>query len=104
MVGYPKHLNTKEDYLFVKDNFPKSMWKEDFQKLLDTSKDWFFEKELASKEEGLEDETHKIEINEERDNDIVTKTTYYQFVYKVHPNSKLLSLGFTEEEVLSYIK
>lgn len=27
MVGFPKHLNTKEDYMYIKENFPTEQWK-----------------------------------------------------------------------------
>ena len=102
MVGYPKHLNTKEDYLYVKNNFPKSIWLDDFKKLLAMHREWFFVKELATKEEGTEDSTHKVVDTTEQDGD-VTITKYAQFEYKVNPNSKLLSIGFTEEEVKAII-
>lgn len=102
MVGYPKHLNTKEDYLYVKNNFPKSIWLDDFKKLLAMHREWFFVKELSTKEEGTEDSTHKVVDTTEQDGD-VTITKYAQFEYKVNPNSKLLSIGFTEEEVKAII-
>ena len=31
MRGYPKHLNTRADYEYVRTHFPKEMWKEDFE-------------------------------------------------------------------------
>ena len=49
MVGYPKSLKTKEDYEYVRNNFPKEMWKKDFQALLDSSYDWFFVEKLLKK-------------------------------------------------------
>ena len=52
MKGYPKNLNTKFDYLYVKENFKKDLWEKDFQNLLDTRMDWFFVKNLDSQEEG----------------------------------------------------
>ena len=39
MRGYPKNLNTKKDYEYVRANFPAEEWKPDWQKLLDTMKD-----------------------------------------------------------------
>ena len=36
MKGYPKNLNTKFDYLYVKENFKRELWEKDFQNLLDT--------------------------------------------------------------------
>ena len=42
MIGYPKHLNTKADYEYVRSNFPKEIWENDFRALLETTHDWFF--------------------------------------------------------------
>ena len=47
MVGYPKYLNTKDDYEFVRKNFPKDMWQSAFESLLDTRRDWFSEGEIT---------------------------------------------------------
>ena len=50
MVGYPNFLNTKEDYIYVHDNFQKEQWLPDFQALLDTMKDWLFDHVVADGE------------------------------------------------------
>ena len=100
MVGYPKHLNTKKDFLYVKEHFPKEMWIGDFKALLSDMRNWFFEKELSSKEEGIEDDTHKVVEMEDMDKNI----TYSQYVYQVNPQCRLFKLGFTEEEVQELIK
>ena len=97
MQGYPKNLNTKFDYLFVKENFDREYWQKDFQDLLDSMSDWFCEDTLGDTDKGIEDETHKIVI----DKDTGVKS---QFVYKENPNCKLYRLGFTKEEVESYLK
>ena len=55
MVGYPKYLNTKDDYEFVRKNFPKDMWQSAFESLLDTRRDWFNEGEITGT--GITDET-----------------------------------------------
>ena len=49
MKGYPQHLNTKADYMYVRANFPREQWLPDFQALLDSTHDWFFEKHLDTK-------------------------------------------------------
>ena len=53
MKGYPKNLNTKFDYLYVKENFKKDLWEKDFQNLLDTRMDWFFVKNLTLRKKDL---------------------------------------------------
>ncbi|WP_303104101.1 hypothetical protein [uncultured Mitsuokella sp.] len=95
MVGYPHTLNTKEDYLFVKANFPKEKWQGDYQNLLDSMYQWYNVGAIADEAAGTADDTHKIVANENRDG---TKT-YYQYEKKIDENCKLLRLGFTEAEV-----
>lgn len=95
MIGYPKHLNTKEDYEYVKDNFPAEEWKPYYQELLDTQKDWFPIGEVEESN-GITDDTHKI-VEEK---DLTNKTTkYIQYELQDNPNCLLLRLGFTAEEV-----
>lgn len=105
MVGYPKNLNTKADYLYVKDNFDKSFWEKDFRDLIESSKDWFFVSYFSNKEDGIEDTTHKFTENKSMDNESVeVGKEFSQYEYKLNPYSKLVTLGFTEEEILSYLK
>lgn len=94
MRGYPKNLNTKKDYEYVRSNFTAEEWKPDWKKLLDTMKDWFFEKNLESADEGVTDETHKIVESSQGE-----EKSYAQYVLAVNPTCKLLQLGFTEAEV-----
>ena len=98
MKGYPKFLNTKADYEFVRQNFEKAEWQGSFEELLATVKDWFFVKDLAAGEIGQSDETHKI-IVEPADQSADGKTHNYQYELKVNPKCKLLSIGYTVEEV-----
>jgi len=94
MVGYPKHLNTKEDYYFVKDDFPKEQWAKDWQALLDSVNDWFFVKELKQGEIGIADDTHKVVV------DVQTEPSKsYQYEYKANQNCKLFTIGMTIDEV-----
>lgn len=101
MKGYPHHLNTKADYLFVHENFPREKWLPDFQALLDSRQDWFFEKHLESKGEGIEDETHKIVEFQENEE---APVTYDQYVLREYEGALIFRLGFTVEEVEELIK
>ena len=96
MKGYPHHLNTKADYMYVHANFPREQWLPDFQALLDSTHDWFFEKHLETKDEGIEDDTHKIVKFE---NTETKEITYDQYVFKEYNNALLFRLGFTVDEV-----
>ena len=102
MKGLPKHLNTKEDYYYVKNNFNDEYWKPQWQLLLDSRFDWFFVKKLEDKEEGVEDDTHKI--IEENNMGEEENITYSQYEYKENPNAKIFMLGFTVEEVEQTLK
>jgi hypothetical protein len=99
MKGYPKNLNTKEDYEYVRQHFPADQWKPDYQKLLDSEKDWFFDSVLDDAESGIEDATHKVMTSESEGENGEKITTYAQYVLKINPTCKLLRLGFTEAEV-----
>lgn len=101
MKGYPKHLNSKEDYIYVKENFPKEYWEKDFQNLLDTRCNWVTVKELESKEDGIEDSTHKI--IEAEDYTGAGQTKYYQTEYKDIKTAPIHVLGFTVKEIEQYL-
>lgn len=92
MVGYPKSLKTKEDYEYVRNNFPKEMWKKDFQALLDSSYDWFFVEKLLKIEEIVLAKNQRIEYDEERDE-------RYLYEYRFNPDCKLMQLGYMVQEV-----
>ena len=94
MKGFPKHLNTKADYEYIKANFDRELWLPEYQKLLESYKDWFFIKELESEEEGITDDTHKVVVSEQDD-----KTTYSQYELQENPNAKLFRIGYTVSEV-----
>ncbi len=101
MRGYPKTLNTKEDYEYVKANFPEGQWKPDYQKLLDSMKDWVPVGKLESEGDGTTDGTHKV-TEENRDRDGGEKA-YVQWELQKIPTCKLYRLGFTEKEVRAAI-
>lgn len=98
MRGYPTTLNTKHDYEYVKENFPKEMWVQDFKNLLNTVFDWFYVKKLESFDEGVEDSTHKIVCNENDGN-----VEYLQYELRKNPHCKLFNLGYTEQEIIKLI-
>lgn len=101
MKGYPSSLNTKEDYLYVRANFPREQWLPDFQHLLDSRKDWFFVSHLPDKESGVTDDTHKVVESQDMDSDTVT---YDQYELRDNPTAKIYRLGFTVEEVEELMK
>ncbi len=97
MRGFPKILATKEDYEYVRTHFPKQQWQPHFQQLLDTRYEWFFDKQLTEDEVGIEDDTHKIEVDPQSE-------TRYQFSLKLNENCKLKQLGYTVKQVQQILK
>ncbi len=97
MVGYPKFLNTKEDYEFVRANFPKEEWESDFKALLNERYEWFNLGEIEG--EGVTDDTHKV-VEDKQDDGTVVR---YQYEYKENENARIYRLGYTVEEVESIL-
>lgn len=102
MRGFPKHLNTKEDYLFVKDNFDRELWLPEFQALLDTMRDWVFIRQLEKESDGIVDETHKVVTQFPIVND-GSPVTYAQYELQVIPTAPIFELGFSVQEVESIV-
>ena len=90
MVGSPKHLNTRFDYEYVKDNFDN--WREYWRELHDSRMIWA-NVELVG--EGIEDEAHRLIQSQDDDGNPIT----IQQELQVDPNAKLFRIGFTEGEV-----
>lgn len=94
MIGIPKHLNTREDYEFLKTNFPASVWKPRFQDLLTDRMQWFNTGVLNAGDAGMVDATHKV---------VEDETVKYQFELKNDPGCALNRLGFSIEEVEAFL-
>ena len=101
MRGFPKTLSSKEDYLYVKANFPAEQWKPAWQALLDSRMDWF-NTGAVKKGKGITDETHKVVESEPMEEG--GETIYYQFELRENPTCKLLQIDFTVEEVENALK
>jgi len=100
-VGYPKHLNTKEDYLFVMANFPRGRWEKDFQLLLQDAVTWLNTGQLENAELGVTDGKRMVVSTGGEDG--MGKEQHYQYEYKDDPNCKLVKLGFTKAEVEKFL-
>lgn len=103
MRGYPKFLNTKEDYEYVRANFPREEWEKDFKALLDMQQEWFFVKELGEGEIGVSDDTHKIEVSPSTSNPD-GKAHSYQYELRYNPQCLMARLGYTEAEVKAILE
>lgn len=105
MKGFPKHLNSKFDYEYIRKNFPASKWRTYWQALLDERYRWMDDHEIAKPEDGITDETHRIETrtvtNQATGEEIVV---YMQMEYKQNPGSDFWRMGFTVEEVVKALQ
>lgn len=88
MRGFPKFLNSKQDYLNCISAFPEETKKE-LQILLDTRFSWF---DVAIiEDEGLMDNTHRVIADDEG-----VKT---QQILREDSNARIFMLDFAVEEV-----
>lgn len=95
MKGFPKKLNSKADYEYIRKNFPEEQWRPAWEALIKESKAWFFTAALAEKSAGIEDETHYIVESKDLDGE----TKYLQYELMEDKSSDMVRLGFTVEEI-----
>lgn len=105
MKGFPKHLNSKFDYYYIKENFPAKKWKPKWQQLLDERYRWTDTGTLEKEEDGIVDETHRVSsyttTNQETGEEV---TVWVQQEYKANPVADFWTMNFTEEEVLKALQ
>lgn len=100
MKGFPKHLNSKADYYYIKDNFPEKKWRPYWQALLDERFRWMDDHVISGSDEGITDETHRVSSYTTTDTTTGEEVTVYvQQEYKKNPGSDFWRMGFTVEEV-----
>lgn len=97
MRGFPKHLNSKFDYLYIKDNFPPELWKPAWERLLQGRKQWF-DTGIIEEGEGITDDTHKVEAFDNKEGE-ETRTEWHQFELRDDMSSDFIKFGFTVEEI-----
>ena len=100
MRGFPKVLNSRQDYENVINDFGYTVKvKRAYQGLLNTAKKYEFDKELAAESDrtGPEPE-YKVMTQEEEGTEKIV-----QFKLVDNPNGKIFRLGFTVNEVQEVI-
>lgn len=95
MRGYPKTLNSKADYEFVRANFPAEQWVPDWQNLLDSRFVWLPTGTVENEEAGIVDDTHKVETSETPEGVI----EYTQYEMSENRRAKIFRIGFTVDYV-----
>ena len=89
MKGFPKHINTRRDVEILLDMYPTET-KEFLQKCLEESENWINPVKLAEGEQGIEDATHCVRLDENGER--------YQLTWGFDLGCKLARLGITIEE------
>ena len=100
MRGFPKVLNSRQDYENIVSDFGyTAKVKRAYQGLLNTAEKYEFDKELAAESErtGPEPE-YKVMTQEEEGTEKIV-----QFKLVDNPNGKIFRLGFTVNEVQEVI-
>ena len=95
MKGYPKHLNSKQDYYYVAEHFAREQWEKDWEALRQDTKAWINIGVIDSGEEGIVNDTHRVYTQVEMDN----TETRYQYALVDNEHSLMKQLGITEEEI-----
>lgn len=104
MKSFPKHLNSKEDYYYIKDNFPEKKWRPKWEALLKERYRWMDDHVIASEDEGITDETHRVSSYTTKDTTTGEEiTVYVQQEYKKYEAAPFWRLHFTEEEVYAVL-
>lgn len=100
MKGFPKHLNSKEDYDYIREHFPYEKWAPYWRQLVDDRYRWMDTHVISNPAEGVTDKTHRVtSYNQENMETGVEETIYVQQEYKKNPGSDFWRMGFTLEEV-----
>lgn len=100
MRGFPKVLNSRQDYENIVSDFGYTeKVKRAYQGLLNTAEKYKFDKELATESDrtGPEPE-YKVMTQEEEGTE-----TIVQYKLVDNPNGKIFRLGFTVQEVQEVI-
>ena len=100
MKGFPKKLNSKEDYYYIKEHFEESQWKPKWEALLSNRKNWFAAKTLKEGAKGRTDSSHYVETYKNDDDTEVT----VQYELRDDISSDFFRYHFTEEEVQEALK
>lgn len=101
MRGFPKELNTKQDYLNCIEKYPNET-RQALQTLLDSRFSWFRVRELDDGEEAPEGDNYRV-VEEKDGMDPEAETKRILEELREDPNALLFLRGFTVEEVQELI-
>jgi len=97
MEGYPRALNTKEDYENVRAMFSPDLWKTDWQTLIapENLYAWFPVWELVDNDPGVTDDTHRV-VDHGMPGEPGPR---WQEELRENPEARIFQLGFSAAEV-----
>lgn len=98
MIGAPKKVNSKSDYYYILEHFGPAVWRPYWERLKADKMRWLLTGKLTSADDGLTDETHKVETYTTKTGSEI-KTEYYQYEYMIDPSSDFVRLNFTDDEI-----
>lgn len=99
MKGNPKTLNSKADFIYVKENCEVGYWLPRWKGLLEGRFIWISTGELENEDAGVTDDTHRVDVSTQTDDLGEETTVYTQLELVEDPYSTFARLGFTEDEV-----
>jgi len=102
MRNYPKHLNSRADYEYVRAHFPYKMWAKDYKRLIADEYRWFPIGQYDTADGLTVDATHKVDESKTGTGDDA-KTVYLYSEYRADENCKMYRLGYTREEIEKYL-
>lgn len=98
MRDFPKYLNSRGDYEYIRSNFPAEQWRPKWRELLDGRFAWRDVATLADGDAGVEDETHRVMDRVESPTlDAASIRIQQEFVED--ENAAIFRLGFTVADV-----
>lgn len=101
MKGFPRVLNSKEDYQNVVNDFGCiEKVKKAYQGLLNTAEHYVFDRELGT-DESPDGQEPEYKVMEEKQEDGSITRNQYKLVE--NPNGRIFKLGFTKMEIQEVI-
>ncbi len=97
MKGNPKHLNSRADYLYIKENCEPEFWKPLWQNMLDMRFYWAPTDVFNKEEKCVTDSIHRYEKIEPSSPEEAVR--YQQYELLENPHCDMIKFGFTEEEI-----
>mgnify|MGYP006441505203 FL=1 len=97
MRNFPKTISNKNDVTNLLAEYPEET-KSYLQGLIDSDQVWLMTNKMDNADEGIADDTHKVEVTYEKDeagNDTDVVAEKYQYEFMSDPNGEIFRLGYS---------